>query len=90
MCVRQGLLASVVVLAGLAAVQAVPPENPMVEGRELNPVAREFFDVEPPPLEYVGDETAEKMVSGWWASRAAWETLFNKLTMPLGPMELWD
>lgn len=90
MCMRQGLLAVVAVLAVLASVQAVPPENPMVEGREPNPVVREFYEVEPPPFEYVDTETAEAVVSSWWVSRAAWDSLFNKLTMPLGPVELWD
>jgi hypothetical protein len=90
MCIRQGLLAFVAVLAGMASVQAMPPQNPQVEGREPNPVVREFYGTESDQFEYAGEESAEPLAAGWWGSRAALGALFNKLTMPLGPMELWD
>jgi len=52
MLLRNGLLGlmGLVAVAGLAI--AAPPINPNVEGREPNPVIREFYETEQPIPEY--------------------------------------
>lgn len=92
MAMRKSLLGLGVVLGMANAAGATPPVSPTVEGREPNPVAREFYETETVSFGYVSiaDAAPEVMGGGWWASRATWETLLNKLTMPLGTVELWD
>jgi len=91
MCLRKGLLGLAATLTITGAVLAAPPVNPLVEGREPNPVVREFYETEPSSFEYVDGSGSEVVVGAtWWVSRATWELLLNKLTMPLGEMGLWD
>jgi hypothetical protein len=89
MFLRNGMLGLMILSSVGGTVGAEPPINPLVEGREPNPVAREFYEPDPVVYEYVAVEE-EAVGAGWWASRAAWETLFNRLTMPLGNVQLWD
>ncbi|MCE9567573.1 MAG: hypothetical protein K8U57_36700 [Planctomycetes bacterium] len=91
MCLRKGLLGLAAMFTITGSVLAEPPVNPLVEGREPNPVVREFYETEPAPFEYAGGSGSEVVLgTTWWVSRATWELLLNKLTMPLGEMELWD
>jgi hypothetical protein len=80
----------VIAAAGLAAGE--PPVNPLVEGRESDPVAREFYLPEKPPG---GDVSAPAMperadpdrdAPGAWAAMVAgvWESFLDRLTFPLG------
>jgi hypothetical protein len=50
---RNGLLGltGLVAVAGLAVAAPAPPINPQVEGREPNPVIREFHETEKPATE---------------------------------------
>jgi hypothetical protein len=62
---------------------ATPPENPLVEGREPNPVVREFYLEEAAPFEYGGGSAAaasEPTESG----SLMWNMMMDRLTMPLG------
>lgn len=90
MSLRNGLLGLCVVLGFAGSAVATPPVNPLVEGREPNPVVREFYELEPASFEYVGESSPDLAGTSWWVSRATWELLLNKLTMPLGDVELWD
>lgn len=93
MMLRNGLLGAALVLVVAGSVNAEPPVNPLVEGREPNPVVREFYETEPATYGYVaeaGSEVKTAASAGWWVSRAAWESLFNQLTMPLGSVQIWD
>jgi hypothetical protein len=90
MAMRKCLLGLGLVLGMANVAGATPPVSPMVEGREPNPVAREFYETESVSFGYVAEAAPDAIGAGWWASRASWETLLNKLTMPLGTVELWD
>ena len=54
MSVRKGLLGFVAGVATAWVVAAEPPVRPLVEGREPNPVARQFHEAEPPTFGYGG------------------------------------
>lgn len=97
MPVRNGLLGLVAGLATTAAV-AEPPVRPLVEGREPNPVARQFHEAEPPTFGY-GGGPATAAVSGatlpgsaWWTTQRVWEMMLDRMTVPLGTaaMDVWD
>jgi len=90
MSVRNAVLGLGVVLGFTGSIGAMPPVNPLVEGREPNPVVREFYEPEPATFEYVGESPSDLVAAGWWVTRASWDSLLNKLTMPLGAVELWD
>lgn len=89
---RKSLLGLGVVLGLANLAGATPPVSPMVEGREPNPVVRDLYQTETVAFGYVAiaDASPDALGGGWWASRATWDTLLNKLTMPLGTVELWD
>lgn len=90
MCLRKGLLGLAALLTMTGAVLATPPVDPLVEGREPNPVVREFYETEPATFGYAGGSGSDAVFGAtWWVSRATWGALLNKLTMPLGEMELW-
>ena len=86
MSLRTGLLglAGVLAVAGLAA--AEPPVNPLVEGRELDPVAREFNMPEQPLGGYVAPVTPERTDPSVWIELMAdvWDLLLDQFTFPLG------
>jgi len=72
-------------LTGLVAGE--PPASPLVEGREPNPVAREFYQSEKPVGGYVAP--AEASAEPNTTLEAAfpvlvWDTLLDQLTFPLG------
>jgi hypothetical protein len=88
MSLRSGLLGLAGVLAAAGAAAAKPPDlpiDPHSEGREPDPVVREFYQPDPParphtsyyvpparpPAEGVSVEEVVELVSGW-------------LTIPLG------
>jgi hypothetical protein len=84
---RKGMLGLVGVLglAGLAAGE--PPVNPLVEGREPNPVAREFHQPETPVGGYVaGPEVPEQSHPAAWLvlTCVIWDAMLDRLTFPLG------
>ena len=73
-------------LTGLAAGE--PPINPFVEGRELNPVAREFYQADSSSDGYVSPDEANgtKGKSNMALPFPAniWFTVLDQLTFPLG------
>jgi hypothetical protein len=82
-------LAAVIGTTGLAG--AAPPINTQVEGREPNPVVREFHESEVPVRGYAAmppssfpDET-----SSLWVELVgeAWESMLDTLTIPMGRAE---
>jgi hypothetical protein len=78
-------LVGVLALAGLTA--AEPPVNPLVEGRETDPVAREFHLPEKPLCGYVsGPVVPERSNPGAWVAIMAGicDVLFDRFTVPLG------
>jgi hypothetical protein len=73
----------VIGLTGLAAGE--PPVNPFVEGRESNPVAREFHQADSSPGGYVApDETTGEAAAGLPIPANIWLTVLDQLTFPLG------
>ncbi|MBA4065433.1 MAG: hypothetical protein C0501_17315 [Isosphaera sp.] len=85
MSVRVGLFG----LVAAAGVAGAAPIDPPPEGREPNPVVREFYGAEPATFAYVAPAAAP--AGGWWFG-ALWDGLVERLTVPLGtvPMEVWD
>jgi hypothetical protein len=84
-------LMGVIGLSGSAA--AEPPVNPLVEGCEPNPVAREFYQPETPIGGYVaGPDASERPNAGAWLVLTAvlWDVLLDRLTVPLGTAVLPD
>jgi hypothetical protein len=78
-------LAGVIGLTGSAA--AGPPVSPLVEGREPDPVAREFYRDSTPVGGYVArPEFPAPPASGAWLglTAAVWDVLLDQLTVPLG------
>ena len=94
MRLRKALLGflGIVVAAGLMG--AKTPENPLVEGREPNPVVQQFHLPEPPPFEYPGGAPGETPPSSETEEgnlgTVVWDLLMDRLTMPLGTAEVWD
>ena len=80
-----GLMAGIG-LTGLAAGE--PPVNPFVEGREMNPVAREFYQADSSPGGYVGPDRANgtmgESTTGLPFPATLWFTLLDQITFPLG------
>ena len=77
--------------AALAA--AAPPVNPLVEGREPDPVAREFHLPDKPAGGYASEPSdAERGGSGGWVMVAAgmWDVFLDRFTMPLGTAVMKD
>ena len=84
---RKVLMALMGVIASTGLVAGEPPVNPLVEGRELNPVAREFHQAETPVGGYVAraDDSEVANVNAWLVMTAiAWDLLLDRLTFPLG------
>lgn len=72
----------VMALAGMA--RAVPPVDPYVEGREPNPVAREFHQPDTTAGGYVPPYEEPAAGAAWLLpALQAWE-LLDQLTVPLG------
>jgi hypothetical protein len=81
------VLLGLVGAGALCGVAAKPPGGPLSEGRELDPVTRDFHLAAPVavpesdgPLrtEKPGDMCGESILAGLW------EAILNELTMPLG------
>jgi hypothetical protein len=95
MLLRNGLLGlmALVAVAGLAVATPAPPIDPNIEGREPNPVIREFYETEKPVPEYGAGPVIparsnfdrEEELAGWGAIVAeAWEIFLDRFTTPLG------
>ncbi len=80
------------VMAATESALAAPPVNPQVEGREPNPVIRDFYLPDSPPFEYGAGPVApgEALSDRDWLAVAVWDLLMDRLTMPLGMAEVWD
>ena len=86
---RQGrLLLGLLGAIGLAGqIAAAPPVNPLVEGREPDPVAREYYRDDAPagryvaPVENPGQPTPAAVLV---LSAIVWDLLLDRLTIPLG------
>ena len=79
-----GLLGAI----GLAGqIAAAPPVSPLVEGREPDPVAREYYRDDAPAGQYVapagnlGQPTPAAVLV---LSAIVWDLLLDRLTIPLG------
>lgn len=92
-------LAAVVAAAGLAAGKPPGlPIDPQVEGREPNPVARDFHEPEAVPAGFGAVSVAPATTGaepGPNAGRLAalsrlGETILDRLTIPLGTVQMWD
>ena len=91
MSLRKWLPGLVGVLAVAGVAPAEPPVNPLVEGREPDPVTREFYQSDKPPGGYVSTPSVlEQPNSGAWVVIAAgvWDLLLDRLTFPLGTAEM--
>jgi hypothetical protein len=97
---EERLMSSWKALMGLIAVFGLsglvvgePPASPLVEGREPNPVAREFHQTEKPIGGYVvptavSDEPNTDGEPNFPA--LVWETLLDQFTFPLGTAAMTD
>jgi hypothetical protein len=95
MTVRNGLLGlgAFVVMAGAGAADS--PRGPLVEGREPNPVARQFYEPEPRTFGYGGGPVAREEGPGLPAPGVGpvgmpWDLMLNEFTVPLGTVPMWD
>lgn len=83
MCAAAVLLACGSALAG-------PPRGPLPEGRELDPVARDYYHGERPvpPAERVSPPREQKTSGTVWLVQVgceAVEAILNEVALPLGP-----
>ncbi|MDY3556722.1 hypothetical protein R5W24_005892 [Gemmata sp. JC717] len=94
---RRVLLGCVCVVSAVGAVSAAPPglqPRPHVEGREIDPVARDHFLPESPAV--VSEPPAlpaQPRAEGdafWVLLFGAHEAVLNKFTMPLGTARFGD
>jgi hypothetical protein len=89
---RHMLLGGVIAVAVCGVATARPPESPLSEGREVDPVAREFYHGDPPtpPSEKAEPSQAAKPgdTCAWplRATFAALESLLRGIALPLGPL----
>lgn len=86
-----GIIAVVGTTAGMTS--AAPPISPLVEGREPDPVAREFYLPDQPPSGYVsGSEHFEQSNADLWFILAVgiWDGMLDRLTIPLGAAIISD
>jgi hypothetical protein len=93
MSLRKGLLAMFAGIAVAGAASAEPPVNPLVEGREPDPVVRQFHDTERTTFGYSGAAQAPpaaEFATGWLLSTLLHDMLLDRLTMPLGTVPMWD
>lgn len=100
MTVRNGLLAMATGLAVAGTGAAQPPVGPGVEGREPNPIARDYHQSEPATFGYGGGPAAAARPSsalpgaGWWTVAVVWEIMLDRMTVPLGTVPTipgdWD
>lgn len=82
---RMLLGAAVLVCVCVSAV-ANPPRGPLSEGREPDPVARDYYHGEPPTPPAEGAAPAGKPKA---SARAIWdvvEELLGEVAIPLGPL----
>lgn len=84
-------LAGAIAVAGVTA--AEPPINPLVEGREPDPVTREYYLPEKPLGGYVSSPMMPERVNpDVWVAIAAGvlEAMLDRLTFPLGTAVMTD
>jgi hypothetical protein len=84
---RTALLGLMWVIGIAGQIAAAPPVNPLVEGREPDPVAREYHQADLPIGGYVPAPTAsEQGMNGGWLvlSAVLWDVLLDHMTVPLG------
>ena len=88
--VWNGLVGLTGLFVGASLAVAAPPINPQIEGREPNPVVREFYETEKPIQEYgTGPVLPERSrlnhrEADWPAIvTELWEMFLLRLTIPL-------
>lgn len=92
MSLRSGVLALAGAVTAAALATAQPPRGAPVEGREPDPVVRQFHAAEPSTFGY-GSGPATPAAGGevaWPAIDFLTDLLPNQLTMPLGTVPMWD
>lgn len=84
---RTALLGLMGAIAIAGQIAAAPPVDPFVEGREPDPVAREYHQADSPIGTYVPARTAsEQGMNGGRLilSAVLWDLLLDHMTIPLG------
>jgi hypothetical protein len=84
---RTALLGLLWVFGVAGQVAAAPPVNPLVEGREPDPVAREYHQADILISGYLPAPTAsDHGINGGWLVLSAilWDVLLDHMTVPLG------
>ena len=99
MTTRRILLGLISAVAMCGAVAAKPPglqPNPLAEGREMDPVTREFY-LPDPTIAATEDSTPSRALDKSAPRSAVWfllhgihEAAMNELTIPLGTAEMWN
>jgi hypothetical protein len=95
MALRELLLGLGGVAAVAGAVAAEPPVGPLVEGREPNPVVREYHDADPPTFGYgpgpvAAAERADALPGPAWLGASTALAAVERFTMPLGVAVKWE
>ena len=89
---RLMLMGGVLAVAVCGSAAARPPESPLSEGREVDPVARDFHHGAPPAAP---PEKAEPVQSARPGDTCAWpllstftvlKTILRGVSLPLGPL----
>jgi hypothetical protein len=87
-------LGGAVAVAGVVAVAAEPPVSPLVEGREPNPVVRDYHDADPPTFGYgagpVAAAQADTLPGPAWLGVGTALGAVDRFTMPLGVAVKWE
>jgi hypothetical protein len=99
MTVRSGILAILVSVAS-ASVCIAQPAGRGIEGRESDPIARDFHQAQPATFDYGGPLSpiartgSAPSAAGWWVAIAVWDLVLDRLTVPLGTVPMlpgvWD
>jgi hypothetical protein len=92
MSLRKGVLALFAGVAVAGVASAEPPASPLVEGREPNPVVRQFHGVEPATFGYGGGPAipAQASRAAGWLPALVRDLFLDRFTMPLGTVPMWD
>lgn len=91
---RRMLLGGVFAMAVGGAATAKPPAGPLSEGREPDPVAREYYNGETPPLPAEdadpGREAPALRAPGAWPllTLSILDSILGGVEMPLGPLPM--
>lgn len=81
------LLGAAVLMCVCGVATAAPPRGPLSEGREPDPVARDYYHGEPPAPPAERAAPAGKPKARGWGLWEAVEGWLGEVSIPLGPLQ---